>query len=186
MKKSLWQLSLIASVAGFALVGQAPSLRAAEDDERPTGEQMQRLERRLNELAQRQEQIIRRMEAGMDRQGPGGPNQPAGGALVQRGMRAQQMLPPGAEAGPVFQSAPQPARQRANAGADQPIRHELEGLVHVLLLIGLICNLLLASWIFMDIRKRGDGPGIFVALALLAGIPSALIYALVRIGDRKA
>jgi len=42
-----------------------------------------------------------------------------------------------------------------------------------------------AIWIFTDIRKRGEGHGIFVALALLAGIPTAIIYALVRIGDKK-
>jgi len=48
----------------------------------------------------------------------------------------------------------------------------------------ILCNLLLAVWIFMDIRKRGEGSGIFVVLALVAGIPAAIIYSLVRIGDR--
>ncbi len=53
-------------------------------------------------------------------------------------------------------------------------------------LIWILCNILLAIWIFTDIRKRGEGPAIFVALALVAGIPAAVIYSLVRIGDRKA
>jgi hypothetical protein len=47
------------------------------------------------------------------------------------------------------------------------------------------CNVLLAVWIFMDIRKRGEGNGIFIALALLAGFPAAVVYSLVRIGDKK-
>jgi hypothetical protein len=44
----------------------------------------------------------------------------------------------------------------------------------------------LAIWIFTDIRKRGEGPAIFIAVALIAGIPSAIIYSLVRIGDKAA
>ena len=52
-------------------------------------------------------------------------------------------------------------------------------------LVWLVCNILLASWIFMDIRKLGQGHGIFVALALLAGFPAAILYAVVRIGDKK-
>ena len=42
---------------------------------------------------------------------------------------------------------------------------------------------MLASWVFTDIRKRGEGSGVFIALALLAGIPAAIIYSLVRLGD---
>lgn len=49
----------------------------------------------------------------------------------------------------------------------------------------LAIHILLASWVFMDIRKRGEGHGIFVALALLAGIPATILYALVRLGDMK-
>ncbi len=48
-----------------------------------------------------------------------------------------------------------------------------------------IVHVLLASWVFTDIRKRGEGHGIFVVLALLAGLPAAIVYALVRIGDVK-
>lgn len=62
----------------------------------------------------------------------------------------------------------------------------LQDLIRLLCLIGFICNILLAVWIFTDIRKRGEGSGIFIALALVAGIPAALIYSLTRIGDKKA
>jgi hypothetical protein len=48
-----------------------------------------------------------------------------------------------------------------------------------------VIHVLLASWVFTDIRKRGEGHGIFVVLALLAGIPGTILYALVRIGDAK-
>ena len=55
-----------------------------------------------------------------------------------------------------------------------------------LVVVWLVCNVLLASWIFTDIRKLGQGHGIFIALALLAGFPAAILYALVRIGDKKS
>jgi hypothetical protein len=48
-----------------------------------------------------------------------------------------------------------------------------------------VIHVLLASWVFTDIRKRSEGHGIFVVLALLAGIPGTILYALVRIGDAK-
>jgi hypothetical protein len=57
--------------------------------------------------------------------------------------------------------------------------------VKLCLLVAFIFNILLAIWIFTDIRKRGEGSGIFIALALLAGIPAAIIYSIVRIGDKK-
>jgi hypothetical protein len=60
------------------------------------------------------------------------------------------------------------------------------GLVGAVLLVWLICNILLAGWIFTDIRKQGQGHGVFVALALLAGFPAAILYALIRIGDKKS
>ena len=48
-----------------------------------------------------------------------------------------------------------------------------------------IIHVMLAVWVFTDIRKRGEGHGIFIVLALLAGIPATILYALVRIGDAK-
>ena len=75
-----------------------------------------------------------------------------------------------------------PAPQRGDARNMKGL-HDLLGL---LFLIGVICNILLAIWIYTDIRKRGEGSGIFVAMALVAGIPAALIYSLVRLGDKKA
>ena len=48
-----------------------------------------------------------------------------------------------------------------------------------------VIHVLLAIWVYTDIRKRGEGSGIFIVLALIAGIPATILYALVRIGDRK-
>ncbi|MGD0058422.1 MAG: hypothetical protein ABSD58_03300 [Verrucomicrobiia bacterium] len=59
------------------------------------------------------------------------------------------------------------------------------GIFRAILVVWLVCNVLLASWIFTDIRKLGQGHGIFIALALLAGFPAAILYAVVRIGDKK-
>jgi len=67
----------------------------------------------------------------------------------------------------------------------QEVHHEIAGFLKLMMLVGIICNILLAVWIYGDIRKRGEGSGIFVALALVAGIPAAIIYSLVRLGDRK-
>lgn len=53
------------------------------------------------------------------------------------------------------------------------------------LLVIFACHILLAVWIFLDIRKRGEGHGIFVALALLAGFCAAILYALVRLADMR-
>ena len=62
---------------------------------------------------------------------------------------------------------------------------DLHGLVALFLLVALVFNILAAVWIYTDIRRRNEGPAIFIAMALIAGIPAAIIYALVRIGDRK-
>ena len=64
-------------------------------------------------------------------------------------------------------------------------RNDLAGLVGLLFLVACAFNILVAVWIHADIRKRGEGSGIFIALALMAGIPAAIIYSLVRIGDKR-
>jgi hypothetical protein len=88
-------------------------------------------------------------------------------------------MPPGA---PVLAATPVPPVSPHPAA--KPLR-DIAGLVKLCLLVAFIFNILLAIWIFTDIRKRGEGSGIFIALALLAGIPAAIIYSIVRIGDKK-
>jgi hypothetical protein len=165
MKSPMWRFCSVALLAGLSLFVRATPAGAAEE----RGGQMDRLERleqRVNEMAERQEQFLRRFGEQMQRQGPVA--QP-GGVVPRR-----PLLRPGAPAaGP-----PAPHAARVAKGL-----HDVIGLLFV---IGIICNILLAIWIFTDIRKRGEGSGIFVAMALVAGIPAALIYALTRIGEKKA
>ena len=91
-----------------------------------------------------------------------------------------------------------PPPQHPDAGRPMPMRGPLPGpkmaaelrcvvgIIRTFVVVWLVCNVLLAAWIFTDIRKSGQGHGIFIALALLAGFPTAILYALVRIGDKKS
>lgn len=55
----------------------------------------------------------------------------------------------------------------------------------VLLLILLTVNILMAVWVYQDIRKRNSGSGIWIVMALLTGLFGTLVYAIVRLGDTK-
>lgn len=46
-----------------------------------------------------------------------------------------------------------------------------------------IVNILLAVWVFQDIRKKSDSSGIWIVIALLTGLLGVLVYAVVRLGD---
>ena len=83
---------------------------------------------------------------------------------------------------PALAGVPAPAGPPAH---DAKVHKDIAGLIKLCCLVAFVFNILVAIWIFADIRKRGEGPGIFVALALLAGIPTAIIYAIVRISDKK-
>ena len=157
MKSISWWMCLMTAVASLALFGRTTPVFAAAEDRRVNGEQFQRLERRMDELAQRQEQLMRQL-----------------GAL-------QEHLGPMPVRGPESVRPPMPALGLVAAKAV----HRLGGVLRIVLLVAALCNILLAVWIYRDIRKRGEGSGIFVALALVAGIPTAILYALVRIGDKK-
>jgi hypothetical protein len=177
MKSVVRQLGLVAAFAAIAWSGGTATAFGAEEERGAPTDRLERLERRVNEMAQRQEQLMRRLEPPQER--PGSPALPG-----QDGMRPPMPLPgsenmrqpppaiPPAPAAPAVAAAPQPAKAIA-------------GLLKLCFLVCFIFNILIAVWIFTDIRKRGEGSGIFIALALLAGVPAAIIYALVRIGDKK-
>ena len=169
MKNLMWRLYLVAAFAGLVWFGRATPANAAEDSGGP-GDRLERLERRVHEMAERQEQMMRNVGAQMERQ-----QLERQGPMAQPGMegRPAQMQPPG---GP-FAGPHNSPGVRAAKGL-----HDLLGL---LFLIGFICNILMAIWIYTDIRKRGEGSTIFVAMAVVAGVPAALIYAVTRIGDKK-
>lgn len=53
------------------------------------------------------------------------------------------------------------------------------------LAVCVIVNLLLAIWVYQDIRKRNAGSGIWIVVTLLAGVFGAIVYAIIRIGDKE-
>ena len=177
------RLSLAAACAVLTLGGWAASAQAAEEDRNATGERLDRLERRLTEIGQRQEQMMRQFEERQERLGQMGP--------PGRGMFRPPMGGPGAGGwgppqppggGPGEEGAPMPGVPPGGPGHKGK---DLGGLIALLLLIGLAFNVLMAVWIAGDNRRRGGGAGIFVAAAVLAGFPAAIVYTLMRIGDRK-
>jgi hypothetical protein len=60
-----------------------------------------------------------------------------------------------------------------------------EGAAGLLLAICLIVHILVAVWVYMDIRQLGRGSGIWIVIALLTGLLGALVYAVIRIGDGR-
>ena len=62
--------------------------------------------------------------------------------------------------------------------------HEPEGGgAAVLLMLCIVVHILVAVWIYQDIRQRNAGSGIWIVLGLLAGLLAALVYGVIRLGD---
>ena len=184
MKRLSMRLGLMAACAALTMFGRATPVLGAEEDPRGPGDRLERLEQRVNEMAQRQEQLLRRLGAQQERQAPMaavGPENMRRANPLRGGAGFSQPMPqPGA---PAMMPAPAPAGPPAR---DTNLRKSIADMLGLCFLIAVVFNILAAIWIFTDIRKRGEGSGLFVALALLAGIPAAIIYAIVRIGDKKA
>jgi len=62
---------------------------------------------------------------------------------------------------------------------------EGEGALGILLAICAVIHILVAIWVYMDIRQLNRGSGIWIIIALLAGLLGALVYAIVRLGDGR-
>jgi len=73
--------------------------------------------------------------------------------------------------------------ERARAGLQDEDDDDDE--VHPLLLLIVVIHILVAIWVHMDIRQLNRGSGIWVVIALLAGLLGALVYAVVRLGDGR-
>ena len=200
MRDLTWKCCLLGALMWVAPAGTINSVWAAEERSPGLGDRLERLEMRLNELAERQEQMMRRFNSPQQerpREMTPRPNVPQ---ERQRQVtprpnipqdRQQQMMGRLRERqralAPLF-------RDRTRLGAPLPgvmppaapdARKAVKDLLGLMILVWIICNILLAIWIFIDIRKRGQGSSFFIALALVAGIPSAVIYSLVRIGDKR-
>jgi len=158
----LWTLMTVASLARW---GNATTVVGQENREREQvlGARLERLEQAVHQLAERVEH--------------------AGPVTMEHRM----MMPPQMQA-PLPQQAQMPGPQLQAGARPMPCPLKSKGcgmhLLKVLIPLIVIINILLAVWVFSDIRKRGEGHGIFIVLALIAGIPGAILYALVRLGDR--
>jgi hypothetical protein len=49
-----------------------------------------------------------------------------------------------------------------------------------------IVNLLLAIWVYQDIRKRNAGSGVWIVITFMIGFFGALLYVISRIGDNRS
>ena len=54
----------------------------------------------------------------------------------------------------------------------------------IVLVIGLI-HILMAIWVYKDIRKRNSGSGIWIIVTLLAGFFGVVPYAIIRLSDER-
>jgi len=63
--------------------------------------------------------------------------------------------------------------------------HCRKGKMFGLLVIACIVHILVAVWVYQDIRRRNAGSGIWIVIALLTGLLGALVYAVVRLGDSR-
>jgi len=60
-----------------------------------------------------------------------------------------------------------------------------KGALSLLFLICAVVHILVAIWVYTDIRQMNRGSGIWIIIALLAGLLGALVYAVVRLGDGR-
>jgi hypothetical protein len=154
MKNLALRIALVIALTMFGFV-VAPA-HAQQNNSSTSNDTLERLERRINEIAQRQEQMMRQMGQSQNH---------------------SDVLPRDGDGHPMAPGTGQPPMTKH--------RRDLHGLVCMIIFGAIIFNILIAIWIFTDIRRRGTGSGIFIVLALIAGVPAAIIYALVRIGDSK-
>jgi len=57
------------------------------------------------------------------------------------------------------------------------------GPLALLLILCGVVRILVATWIYQDIRRRNAGSGLWIVLGLFGGLFAALVYAVVRLGD---
>ena len=63
MNNLSWRLGLAATCAALMLFGWVTPVCAAEEDRGGPGDRLERLERRVNEMAQHQEQLMQQLGA---------------------------------------------------------------------------------------------------------------------------
>lgn len=63
------------------------------------------------------------------------------------------------------------------------VAHCHKGRIIPFVIVCFIVHVLVAVWVYQDIRRRNSGSGIWIVVALLTGLLGTLVYAVVRIGD---
>jgi len=76
-------------------------------------------------------------------------------------------------------------QERERQTPNQMNKGENEPLFGLLVIMCLAVHILVTIWVFQDIRTRGTGSGLWIVIALIAGLLGALVYAVVRLGDVK-
>ncbi len=76
-------------------------------------------------------------------------------------------------------------RQREELKISGHQKHRNKSGVVPFIILCLVVHILVAVWVYQDIRKRNAGSGIWIVIALLAGLLGVLVYAIVRVGDSQ-
>lgn len=85
--------------------------------------------------------------------------------------RSRQMQPP-----PDAQACPGKSAWRKH----HPAMKHMCGIM----VICMVVHILLAIWVYQDIRQRNAGSGLWIVITLLTGLLGALVYAVARLGDK--
>ncbi len=82
---------------------------------------------------------------------------------------------------------PEPQREKLvlTEGMENVFWHAMR-ILRVAYWLTITSHILFAVLVFRDIRKRGEGCMLFVVLTLLTGACGAIVYALFRLGEKKA
>ena len=131
MKKSSLRFCFFAGVVSMTLASRTMTAWAAEEDRGGPGDRLDRMEHRINELAQRQEQMMRQFgnspqpQGQMPGPGPENMRHPMGPNAAMNPPMNPQMSPP---MNPHMQE----------------VHRDLAGFLKLIMLVGIICNILLA------------------------------------------
>jgi len=76
-------------------------------------------------------------------------------------------------------------RQRRPQEHPRHWKHHRKGGMLPFVLVCFVVHILVAVWVYKDIRERNSGSGIWIVIALLTGLFGVLAYAIVRLGDTR-
>ena len=76
-------------------------------------------------------------------------------------------------------------RQREAQERAANFGHHRKGAMLPFLIVCFVVHILVAVWVYKDIRRRNSGSGIWIVVALLTGLLGVLVYAIVRLGNTR-